>query len=203
MPKQSEEVSSEEIAAAMERYPGIPFPLAVTKYRLDQQMEGNIRWHLAPGSAWGGVHLERIGFIVQQMAEAVYHQSRKSITVKLTATDFPDTYDHWEVAIVAVEGGAKGEVELNPLAGWPCCACDETIGKDDFECGVAMLDKLAKWSYPTWGNILTGTGGRALAVLCGKCAKAKKTTQYAVKKDGEKFIRVPIKVLEDINGRPC
>lgn len=42
------EVSEEEIRAAMERYPGIPIPLAVSKYMLGQATEQAAMPPLAP-----------------------------------------------------------------------------------------------------------------------------------------------------------
>jgi hypothetical protein len=202
MPEKSGNVSPEDIEAAQQRYPDLPAPLSVARYLLDKEMENPGRFPLQKGSAWGGVHLERVGVMVQKLAEAVYHQYKKSITIKLTATDYPETYDHWGIEITEVEGGAPGESTQHPLFGWPCCSCGKPIQNDDTTAAVAMLDKLAKWQYPTWGNVLAGTGGRAMAVLCGSCSEARKAPDYAIKRDGKKFIRVSLKELEDINGRP-
>ena len=32
------------------------------------------------------------------------------------------------------------------------------------------LDKLANWEFPTSGNVITGEAGRAVAILCDRCA---------------------------------
>ncbi len=192
------EVSQEEIKKAQERYPGLPLPLAISRYILDKLSEGDLTRPLTVGSAWGGQHLERVGFIAQKLAEAVYHQGKKSITIKMEAEDFPFDYDHWTIEITGVESPKPGEVENNPFDGWPCCACDKTIRSDDVEVAAAVLEKKAKWEYPAWGNVLTGDSGKAIAVLCGACSNAGKEATYAIKKEGEKFTRVPLSELEDV-----
>jgi hypothetical protein len=201
MAEESKEISREEVAAAMERYPGLPAPLAVSRYMIDQMHENAPIGQLTAGSAWGGVHLEQVGQLVQRLAEAVYHQRKEAVTIRLVSEDYPWDYDHWGIEVKEVELGENYEPEPSPLTDWPCCGCDETIQADDAGCQVVLLDKLATWDYPTYGNVLEGTGGRALGVLCGKCVEAKRTASHAVKKDGEKFTRVPLEELEDINGR--
>ena len=91
------------------------------------------------------------------------------------------------------------ETSEAPLAGWPCCACDETIKGDDRDSGPVLLDKLATWEDPSWGNVLDGSGGRASASLCGHCANEERPPQYAIKNEGEAHIRVPLDELEDID----
>uniref|UniRef100_A0A6H1Z829 Uncharacterized protein n=2 Tax=viral metagenome TaxID=1070528 RepID=A0A6H1Z829_9ZZZZ len=85
------------------------------------------------------------------------------------------------------------------LAGWPCCACDEMI-MDDPDASVVLVDKLATWEYPSWGNILEGSGGRASASLCGRCTNEERPPKYAIRNEGEVHIRVPLDELEDLEG---
>jgi len=79
------------------------------------------------------------------------------------------------------------------LAGWPCCACNEIIKGDDPDASVVLVDKLATWEYPSWGNVLEGSGGRAPASLCGHCTNEERPPKYAIRNDGEVLIRVPLK----------
>jgi len=197
------EVSQEEIRAAMERYPGLPAPLAVTRYMLDQMMESGPVGELLPGLMWGGVHLERVGGNVQLLAEAMYEQRKKAITITLTATDFPESWDHFEVGVKDVDSGTSEEKEQMGFAGRPCCACTQIITGDDTKAAAMLLKKKAKWDYPTWGNVLDGTGGRASASLCGKCIEENRQPEYALKLNGDDWLNlknielVPLADLED------
>jgi hypothetical protein len=197
MADKSERVSSEDIKAAVERYPGIPMPLAVSKYKLDQMVEGQPLGRLQAGMGWGGVHLERVGETVQKLAQTMYEQKKKSITLKIECEDFPFDWDHIWLEVTNVEAGKQEEIDQMTFAGWPCCACDEVIKGDDSDTSAVILEKKVKWEYPKWGDILTGEGGKAIAVLCGTCANAGKTPLYAIKKDGDKYTRVPLTELED------
>lgn len=76
-------------------------------------------------------------------------------------------------------------------------SCGKTIQPGDIEASGIMLQKKANWQYPVWGNILEGTGGLAVAALCGDCAGKEPTN--AIKKAGEKFELVPLSELEDYN----
>lgn len=193
-------VSPEDVAAAAKRYPGMPGPLAIARYMLDREMESPGKLPLQPGASWGGVHLERVGVMVQKLAQAVYGQRKKAITVRLVSEDYPYDYDHWGIEVVSVEADPEQEKTQGSFAGWPCCSCDETIKPDDSGASAVMLDKLAKWQYPSWGSFVTGQLGRASAVLCGTCADAGKLPRFAIKLEGEKYVRVPIEELEDLNG---
>jgi len=93
----------------------------------------------------------------------------------------------------------KQEMESTLLAGWPCCACDEMI-RDDPDASVVLLDKLATWEDPSWGNVLEGSGGRASASLCGRCTTEERPPQYAIRNEGEAHIRVPLDEMEDLEG---
>jgi hypothetical protein len=203
------EVSPEDVAAAAKRYPGMPGPLAIARYMMDEMAEGNLAHPLRPGMAWGGLHGERLGFMFEKLAESVYNHRQKAITVKLVAQDYPFDYDHWGLEVVKVDDGHVGgaDAEPSPVAGWPCCSCDETIKPHDHDAAVVLLGKKAKWEYPSWGAILDtgidmpgGLGGRASAVLCGKCCGKRVEPRFAIKREGDKYIRVPVEELEDLNG---
>lgn len=191
------EVSQEEIKAAMERYPGMPVTLAVTRYMLDKQMEDSPTEELRAGTGWGGIHLETVGMLVQKLANAMYEQGKKAITLSISAQDFPESWDHIWLEIKHVDSGSSKEIHRMGLAGWPCCCCGETIRGDDTQAHVILLPKLARWEYPTWGNVLDGTQGGATAVRCGECSRASSEPTYAVKKVGDQFERVPVSELED------
>jgi len=198
------EVSQEEIKAAAARYPGMPITLAVTKYMLDKMIQSSPIGEFRPGLMWGGVHLERVGENVQLLAEAMYQQSKKAITITLTATDFPESWDHLELEVKDVDNGTPEEKEQKGFAGRPCCACKETITGDDTKASAIMLQKEAKWDYPTWGNVLDGTGGRAIALVCGKCLEQDRQPEYALKLNGDDWTDpknielVPLSDLEDV-----
>jgi hypothetical protein len=194
------DISPEDLAAAAKRYPGMPGPLAVARYMMDDMAEGQLNRPLRPGMAWGSLHTERLGFMFEKMAESVYHHRQKAITVRLVSDSYPYDYDHWSLEVVKVEADPAFQDEESPFAGWPCCGCDEVIDKHDFEASVAMLDKLAKWLYPSWGSFVTGEGGRASAVLCGKCTGKQVEPRYAIKLENKKYVRVPVEELEDLNG---
>lgn len=200
------EVSQEEIRAAAERYPGMPITLAVSKYMLDKAFEQEPMPPLNKGLGWGGVHLERVGQLVQKLADAMYHQGKKAIAITIQATDFPESYDHIWVEIKDVDSGTPEEKEQMGFAGRPCCACKETITGDDTKASAIMLQKKAKWNYPVWGNVLDGTGGKATALLCGKCLEQDRQPEYALKLNADDWANpknielVPLADLEDVSG---
>jgi len=205
MSMEGHEVTQEEIKAAMERYPGIPFPLAVSKYKLDQVFEKEPVPPLQAGYGWGGVHLERVGILVQKLADAMYHQGKKGMAIIIQATDFPESYDHLWVEVKEVDSGTEEEVQRMRLGGWPCCACDKEIKGEDADASWVMLQKRATWKYPTWGNVMFGTQGGAIASMCGVCTNAGMKPLYAVRKaegaedsEDERFERVPLSELEDM-----
>jgi hypothetical protein len=194
----SKPLSQKEIAAAIEQYPGMPLPMAIARYMLDKRWQGQQLSQLRKGMGWGGIHLETIGLLVQKIAEAVYHLNKKSVTIRLEATNFPLDFDHWWVEIQQVEAGRPEDREPSALAGWPCSCCEATIREDDYDAVVVMLKKLAKWQFPTYGHLLNGSSGRALGAKCGACVKANIEAISAIKKDGDKFVRVPLSELEDL-----
>jgi len=193
------EVSPGEVKAAMERYPGIPATLAVAKYKLDQYMESSPVEELKPGMGWGGVHLETVGKLIQKLVNALYEQGKKGITITIEAEDFPDSWDHLWIEVKEVGPGSP----RTGFAGRPCCACKEIITGDDSKASAVMLQKKAKWDYPTWGNVVDGTG-KAIALVCGKCHEQNHQPEYALKLNGDDWTDlknielVPLSELEDV-----
>jgi hypothetical protein len=49
-----------------------------------------------------------------------------------------------------------------------CGACGSPLGK---KLNVLSTGRLANWAFPTMGNILDGTNGEAVALLCDRCIK--------------------------------
>ena len=103
------EVTQEEMAAGMARYPGFPIPVAVTRYIYDQFNEGFTLFNLHKGTGWGGIHLERVGAMVQQIADAMYHQCKKSINIKIECENYPESWDHIWLEITDVQGGEEAD----------------------------------------------------------------------------------------------
>jgi len=198
------EVSPEEVKAAIKRYPGIPITLAISRYMLDKQLENEPIWPLHHGLGWGGVHLDAVGELVQKLANAMYEQRKKALIITIEATDFPESWDHIWLEIKDVDSGTPKKIGRMGLFGWPCCACDEIITGEDVHAVAVMLEKHAKWQYPTWGNALRGTSGLALAALCGRCAGDGRQPIYAVKKVDNaaagRFERVPLTELQNVNS---
>lgn len=63
-----------------------------------------------------------------------------------------------------------------------CCACGGSLKPSKFVNGV-VLNKLAAWKYPVWGNILVRdrySELRAVAILCDCCIEEKRQPKYAV-----------------------
>ena len=199
----SREVTPEEMRIAAERYPGLPLTLAVTRYMIDKVMDIPIG-PLNAGLGWGGVHLETAGRLVQKLANAMYKQGKKGLTITIESEDFPESWDHLWIEIKEVDSGPAEDQERMGLGGWPCCACDEVIAGTDRKASAFMIHKKASWQYPTWGNVLHGTADLAVAALCGNCFEHEATPLYAIKaldSNGERprqFVRVPISELEEV-----
>ena len=62
-----------------------------------------------------------------------------------------------------------------------CCACAGPVERAN----LVMLERRATWKYPTHGNVLIGSNGGAMAVVCDRCA------------DGG---RLPTEAVEFVNG---
>jgi len=100
----SEPVSEEIIKKAMERYPGLPAPLAVARYLLwEKTAEGFQGDWIKPRTSWGGLHLEDLGDMVNQIAEGIYRQGKRRVVLEFEVEDFPESWDHWLLTIREVE----------------------------------------------------------------------------------------------------
>jgi hypothetical protein len=98
-------VTKEEIAAAIKRYPELPLEAALTRYITDQLHEKVATNNLMKGAGWGGVHLERVGALVQQLTDVMYQLRKQSITIKIDSEGYPESWDHILIQIMEVKGG--------------------------------------------------------------------------------------------------
>lgn len=97
------QVPQEEVEAAMERYPGFPVTLAVTRYFLDEKMMGGLALvELQAGQSWGNVHAEMVGILVGGVVNKLISGRKKGATIKVAPTDYPDSYGHWDVTLAEV-----------------------------------------------------------------------------------------------------
>lgn len=88
-----------------------------------------------------------------------------------------------------------------------CCICEKpmNMGKT---VNMVSLQKKATWAYPTHGNIIVGTQGMALSVVCDHCVEVdehgnltalKGEIQNAVELTNDnRIIYHPIKILADV-----
>jgi hypothetical protein len=63
-----------------------------------------------------------------------------------------------------------------------CCACESKLNKSKY-INAICLDKKATWKNNTWGNVIVGVSGYAVAIVCDKCAENKVEPRYAVEWD--------------------
>lgn len=68
------------------------------------------------------------------------------------------------------------EPQVPELGRVRCCVCEA----DAPQRNVVMLEFRAPWEYPTIGDVITKQRGRALAVICDRCADARSEPVYAV-----------------------
>lgn len=147
------------------------------------------------------VHLEELrdGLDLPLMAEEEAALNLSIKALELIAEQPPHGYTCIPRPLPGETNEEKEDWGSTLLAGWPCCACDEMI-MDDPDASVVLVDKLATWEYPSWGNVLEGSGGRASASLCGRCTNEERPPKYAIRNEGEVHIRVPLDELEDLEG---
>jgi hypothetical protein len=61
-----------------------------------------------------------------------------------------------------------------------CCACGESLANSK-NVNCVLLDHVASWKFPTWGNILYGVPViGAIAILCDACLKKRANPTSAV-----------------------
>jgi len=80
-----------------------------------------------------------------------------------------------------------------------CCACEGSL-KNSPHINLVSLMKVATWKFPVWGNLLIRVWGLAVAVLCDKCVKEKRTPKYAVEwNDDLSVVKYhPVESLKDV-----
>ena len=66
-----------------------------------------------------------------------------------------------------------------------CCACGGSLRKSEHINGI-MLERKAKWKNNTWGNIIIGISGYAIAIVCDECVKKRVEPKFAVEWDDDK-----------------
>ena len=83
-----------------------------------------------------------------------------------------------------------------------CCACCKPLKDSKYINGV-LLERKAKWKNNTWGNVIAGVSGYAVAIVCDECVKKKVKPKYAVEwDDDKKEIRYhPVSELEPMSDR--
>jgi hypothetical protein len=96
------EVSAEVINEACAKYPGYPAALAVAKLLIDKMLLSN-GISLAKGTAWGGVHPEEIPEMMCKIAEQLYIESKRFVTIKMGPENPESDYDHYWVEILGIE----------------------------------------------------------------------------------------------------
>jgi hypothetical protein len=78
------------------------------------------------------------------------------------------------------------------------CRCGACRGPVALPVNVVALDRKARWPYPTAGNVLTGAGGEAVAVVCDRCVAARAAVAEAVEFRGEAVVYHDVAELEEI-----
>lgn len=205
------QVSPETIQKAAERYPGLPVGLAISRYILDEKAIEAVAEGLRAGSSWGGLHLETVGQMVQRLADRLYEERKRSVTLRITAEGWPFSYDHLELAVLEVdEGDEEGRDYEDPteakLRGCLCCCGDDHKVRDGgSQINLVQLRKLAEWPYLVAKNAFVPESQEyplAMAVVCYRCREAKAEIRYAMAArpgpDGEAvYERVPLDQLKE------
>jgi hypothetical protein len=86
-----------------------------------------------------------------------------------------------------------------PLNGGKCCICCNDA-KDAY--AVVMLDVLVPWKFPVWGNVLTGSMGKGIAIVCLKCDSLRPDAEilFVIESANFKMIYHPISWGVDTEG---
>ena len=78
-----------------------------------------------------------------------------------------------------------------------CCCCGIPM-EESTSLNMVTLDYLPEWDYPRSGNLITGTGAKAIAVACDPCAEKSVAVEYAVEFRGDEVFYHEISDLQ-----PC
>ena len=68
-----------------------------------------------------------------------------------------------------------------------CCACDVPMSSSP---NVNLIDMAlpARWQYPVVGNVLTGEGPNAVAVICDACLGEQRSIERVIEFRGEEVV---------------
>lgn len=80
-----------------------------------------------------------------------------------------------------------------------CGACHGPLGERP---NMIQLTKRATWKYPASGNLVTGYGPCAVAILCDACAEACHPILEAVEFNGQEAVYHPLAELDDLGPEP-
>lgn len=95
------------------------------------------------------------------------------------------------------------EIEKKIKENIKCCACDGSLKRSRSVNGM-LLNKLATWAHPTWGNVLVKDKypeARATAILCDRCIEENRPPKYAVEWDSD-YSKVIYHKVEDLEDLP-
>ena len=82
-----------------------------------------------------------------------------------------------------------------------CCACREPMAGSD-HLNLVQLARRPTWEHPTSGNVLSGYGPAAVAVVCDACLAASRQILVAVEWRGSELIYHPVDELEELPPEP-
>lgn len=207
-----QKVPPETIQKAAQRYPDLPIGLAITRYLLDERtLDTASSEGLRAGMTWGRLHLETVGQMVQRLADRLYEERKHSVTLRVTAEDWPFGYDHLELAVLEVDEGDEARRDYEDateakLRDCLCCAGEgHTIRDGGRRINAVQLKKKAGWPYLAAMNFeVPGSENHplAMALVCDRCMEDKAEIKYAMAgrpgPDGEAvYERVPLEQLKD------
>ena len=83
-----------------------------------------------------------------------------------------------------------------------CCACGGSLRNSKHINGI-ILERKAKWKNNTWGNVIVGVSGYAIAIVCDECVKKRVEPKFAVEwSDDKKEVRYhPVDELEPMTDK--
>lgn len=66
-----------------------------------------------------------------------------------------------------------------------CCSCGKPLKATKTKnLNMVELLRKAKWDYPVMGNVVSGTSGRAVAIICDTCRENEKPIKWALEYQG-------------------
>lgn len=84
-----------------------------------------------------------------------------------------------------------------------CCDCGQLLAAvGERYLNVVMTDYKATWEFPTAGNVLEGTSGIAVAVLCSSCLEKKPMQiKNCIEYRNDEVVYHPVSELEKMNRK--